>query len=138
MGKGNHNTGNFRPSAHQVSLGSSVQNTEAGDSTNKLTYEFFNNHPSGDDNSDDNADVSDERSKKKMERLGTIKKKPQSLLTAQMHNIKLYIPRTFARTHLPRFVHVTENHDSAGCVWHIQVDTRKNGIDWQEDGQDTH
>ncbi|KAL2470229.1 putative beta-1 [Abeliophyllum distichum] len=40
-------------------------------------YEFFNNHPSGDDNSDDNADVSDERSKKKMERLGTVMKKPQ-------------------------------------------------------------
>lgn len=39
-------------------------------------HEFFNNHPSGEDNADEKADVSDEQSKKKLERLATVKEKP--------------------------------------------------------------
>lgn len=39
-------------------------------------YAFFNNHPSGEDNAGEKADVSDEQSKKKMERLATVREKP--------------------------------------------------------------
>ncbi|CAA2958009.1 hydroxyproline O-galactosyltransferase GALT3 [Olea europaea subsp. europaea] len=39
-------------------------------------YAFFKNHPSGEDNAGEKADVSDEQSKKKMERLATVREKP--------------------------------------------------------------
>ncbi|KAL2510203.1 B3 DNA binding domain [Forsythia ovata] len=41
---------------------------------------------------------------------------------------QLYVPGTFARTHLPRFVNEVQIHDAAGRVWQIGLDRRGNGI----------
>ncbi|KAL2510303.1 B3 DNA binding domain [Forsythia ovata] len=40
----------------------------------------------------------------------------------------IYVPGTFARTHLPRFVNEVQIHDAAGRVWQIGLDRRGNGI----------
>ncbi|KAL2546463.1 hypothetical protein Fot_15696 [Forsythia ovata] len=41
---------------------------------------------------------------------------------------EIYVPGTFARTHLPRFVNEVQIHDAAGRVWQIGLDRRGNGI----------
>ncbi|KAL2535723.1 B3 domain-containing protein REM8 [Forsythia ovata] len=40
----------------------------------------------------------------------------------------IYVPGTFTRTHLPRFVNEVQIHDAAGRVWQIGLDRRGNGI----------
>ncbi|KAL2501089.1 B3 DNA binding domain [Forsythia ovata] len=39
-----------------------------------------------------------------------------------------YVPGTFARTHLSRFVDGVKIHDTAGRVWQVRVDTKQNEI----------